>query len=615
MALKVTVKSGPTQGQTYDFADDVPLVTFGRDLKCNVQFPAELNVVGREHFSLKREAGGYEFRVNSGHYVAVGGREAYDGLELSGPVEVRLGNDAGPSLLLEPIRAASNMGDTGNQQRKMRDTRYFLDLARRNIVVVAGVVLVLGLVGWAVARNFGGRLDETVTQIAGVATSLGEIAVQQRHTAEIADFTPMIAKVRDSVYFVTILDKFGEPLANKGATAWVVADKDGKKIFATNGHVAEMLKEARQDPDAQHKLVVRSPAAGHRTHEITDVVIHPGYEAFAAYQKERAPQMEGGLMRPFGTYAGYDVAYMIPKDQDGIAEPLTIANREEKLVKLQAGDPLFFVGYPAEGTDPFDPKKPTPTSQRGNITSQTSFFMTPGGAQNHLLQYSMGVTGGASGSPIFNAKGEVVALVSAASFAGNRLTGRIPSGVLINFGQRADLFQELIAGTADAAMATYRASWEAEVKDFERPIDSVLAEVMGAFKRVTTGATTLLERDLRLEAADSLSNGHPAVTVSQKLDGQSRFLFLAYTTDRRPLSLFIYGPSGGPSGDVPLVTNDAAIALVYVDGSTQDEMDARIAVVSAQKDESGNPVMTPVDAKLIILRAPHDATTTAEATP
>ena len=85
------------------------------------------------------------------------------------------------------------------------------------------------------------------------------------------------------------------------------------------------------------------------------------------------------------------------------------------------------------------------TSQVGIVTSVRTFFLTAEGGPPQLIEHSLPSAGGASGSPIFDAHGQVIALLS----GGNNIAskdGRIPNAALVNFAQRVDILRELIDG-------------------------------------------------------------------------------------------------------------------------------------------------------------------------
>ena len=112
-------------------------------------------------------------------------------------------------------------------------------------------------------------------------------------------------------------------------------------------------------------------------------------------------------------------------------------------------------------------QRPTPQMQFGRLTAITTDFNTSEdeaapGRLNTLLQHSLPATGGASGSPMLNERGEVVGMLSAVNFA---MLGkhRIPTGVGVNFAQRANLVSELIDDD-DASHAARSSYWNGEIQ-------------------------------------------------------------------------------------------------------------------------------------------------------
>ena len=130
------------------------------------------------------------------------------------------------------------------------------------------------------------------------------------------------------------------------------------------------------------------------------------------------------------------------------ARPAPSTCRPESQAALAAGEAVGYVGYPMENLAVAGDnlQRPTPQMQFGRLTAITTDFNPSEdearpGRLNTLLQHSLPATGGASGSPMLNERGEVIGMLSAVNFAmlGNR---RIPT--VVNFAQRANLVSELI---------------------------------------------------------------------------------------------------------------------------------------------------------------------------
>ncbi len=94
---------------------------------------------------------------------------------------------------------------------------------------------------------------------------------------------------------------------------------------------------------------------------------------------------------------------------------------------LKAGEPLGLVGYPVEdsrlGGATID--DPIPTVQFGHLVRMTNYFgvVNVSPEERFLVSHSAPATGGASGSPLINRRGEVVAINSAGNSC--RCTGRV----------------------------------------------------------------------------------------------------------------------------------------------------------------------------------------------
>ena len=118
---------------------------------------------------------------------------------------------------------------------------------------------------------------------------------------------------------------------------------------------------------------------------------------------------------------------------------------QTKLLDLKSGTPIAFLGFPMENlsNNNINLNNPVASMQSGIIVAVTDFELKNSGPENNvLIRHNLPATGGASGSPIFNTSGEVVALL----FGGNIIISnsqksfkRAPSAAQINFAVRADL--------------------------------------------------------------------------------------------------------------------------------------------------------------------------------
>lgn len=442
MGLVIRVPRRLRKSRRFTFDDDVEMVVIGRDpRRSDIMFPPSLQVVGLEHMAMKRVLGRYRLVLNADDPVFVNGREAYDGQELPDRCVVRLGA-RGPRLVVEtttrtdlpPVeREMEAHGRSASPRRLLRSVRRNRNLA---LAATALVVLATALLIWSTWRS--SRPKEPTGEVAlGLA----------------------LERAAPSVYRVVVRTADGGEYS--GATAWVVAP--GR--LATNAHVAKQFEEL----PAGGVLQVRSSDALPRTFDVLSVTVHPGFDAFEAlwggYQPAEGARA-GRLHRIRSAGSGADVAILEVDPAAALGPPLALAD-EPTLLVLAPGDPVGYVGYPSESLalSGSPVKRPLAHRQMGRITLMTNFFGASGTAKSkHLIQHTCPGTGGSSGSPLIDARGRVIGLISAGNFAPGMM-GRIPSGVGINFAQRVDLLRELLEGQAEAAQADRTNEWITSIED------------------------------------------------------------------------------------------------------------------------------------------------------
>jgi len=246
---------------------------------------------------------------------------------------------------------------------------------------------------------------------------------------------------------------------------------------------------------------------------------------------------------------------------------LEIANRQE-LEDLKPGFHLAMAGYPAEAitSGQLLHIAATPTFAAGMVTAMTDMFMLPADmAHGHLIHHNLPSAGGASGSPMIGPSGKVVAFHNAGtSVRVQGVQGRIPSGALKNYGQRADLLLDLIEGRAAAVVEADRAYWRQRTAGFKRGIEvtvpsiarEVTAKLYAAGQLPENMAPVLISQDrFRLTDADKSTKKVPELDksgaivtkeVSQrqkifpvKLAGGKTQLFIAYAESRKPLQMWL----------------------------------------------------------------------------
>ena len=262
----------------------------------------------------------------------------------------------------------------------------------------------------------------------------------------------------------------GKKITAPVGTAWALSENH----FATNAHVAYGLKEVlkRQLQNfIQAKLASQAEQdecksvdeylqkAGDRAQNLID---NASKQVLASIKDVRADIIINGTRKK-----SFSVSHVqIHKDYgvvgtkfDPDVAVLTIQGKHDSYFKLankknlkaiKAGQPIAFLGFPMELL--FDNNvnidNPVATMQSGIVVAVSDFEMKDNGQDNNfLLRHNLPATGGASGSPIFNQTGEVIALLYAVNIIGQVVDSgkvvRAPSAVQINFGARADLLEGL----------------------------------------------------------------------------------------------------------------------------------------------------------------------------
>lgn len=459
MAIKIINKLGPMLQQTYQFNSSVNEIAIGRDpSQCQVLYPTDFVSIGRKHLVIVEDVGRYEVRVNKDNPVFINGKLALDDQELPENCTINLGVKDGPGFTVQTLQndalPETVMYKTAVEvHEKVATTKKLLALSLVLILAVSGY---FGYSDWQFKRD----LANTEQQMGDY---IGEIYQEIED-----DIGVKASQAINSVYLVLL--KSADGGESPVGTAWVVAP--GK--LATNAHVAVVFDELAEGV----KLIVRSP--GDKQDVVVESVsIHPGYPTFTEAWEIASPQVysANGELSPLEFVPGYDVALL--NVNATLAAPLKLASADT-LENLKAGMEVAFVGYPMENLSQMDVKSPTPTIQVANITSIVDFFRGSGVEMApQMIMHSLPATGGASGSPIINRKGEVVALLNAGNVVfvedlfGNEV--RLAHGADVNFGQRSDLLLPLLQPDTPFDLTSEQQLWQ---RGFARFVDKAQAVAM-----------------------------------------------------------------------------------------------------------------------------------------
>ncbi len=582
MGLIIKYLSQPNAGEEIAIGDGQDVVTFGRAVDADVGFPPELDIVSRDHFRLQRELGVYKFVISREKPVFANGRAILDGEELDRITQIQLSGPSGPRLRIERSEGASgnlpktqvlargqDIGDFAEETKSGgRRLRNALVLAAFAIAVVAAGVYVLnkdvqttqGQVADTQAQVTAtqGQVADTQAQVAAVAKEVEalnqklpsmEEAVQNLGTK--TDLAALIRTNKESVYLVAVMSPMGEWLGR--GTAWAVEMPDGTRALATNSHVAEMFEQiGTKLPSDATMVAIQPKGPEYKRLRVTGVKLHPGYKAFQKVLIGLLEKQKELKVRKFDFILGYDVALMFVEDAAAIASPLKLAP-PDSYNALTAGQDAYLIGHPAEGTPGTDWMRPEPNSQAGIVTGLTTFFLARGSdAENQLVQHSLAGAGGASGSPIFNEAGEVIALHSAGSFkfleiAGQRDPVRVDGGARIQYAQRVDMLRELIDGTADAKMAAYEAAWAAGAQAFMRTPEQLMATWVQLFRELSQanpGIAKVADFSAPMDVVNDKLKARVAL-FTVKVEKPGQYMFIARSSDGRNVMTNAYDPATG----------------------------------------------------------------------
>lgn len=216
------------------------------------------------------------------------------------------------------------------------------------------------------------------------------------------------------------------------ATAWAAAPR----VFVTNSHVVESVDHALANGSSVFIVINRD---GERRLRVTGTRMHPKYGQPLLGFEGKQPAVPA-----------YDVGLLLTEADAPTV--FKIADQAE-LERVDSGYKIGYLGFPMEGMagGGADMRNPVATMQAGIVTSATDFWLAEADFPKRLLiQHNLGAAGGASGSPVFNEQGEVVAVLSAGNVAGllesaDGSLARVPSGVLVNFAQRIDMVKTIWA--------------------------------------------------------------------------------------------------------------------------------------------------------------------------
>jgi S1-C subfamily serine protease len=442
MRLRITHTKGPLKGQNpIELEEDV--IDIGRAEECNIKFPADHNSVSRHHFTLQRQGPSYRLIAHK-YAVYSGRRKVPDGTPVKSGTKLRFGHRRENELLVEYL-VQDLMPTT-----LVQDAKSFFSAESRPIAALTALVLVLAVAGQAY----------NIIQLRSVES---EVAAIRSEVAELRNgFIDKLADIDDSVYMLAKGDKIDNTLVAKG-TAWVIAEG----VLATNAHVIEELNKAKgeniyaiNNAGTETVFIRISPSDTHK---------HPRFTSMKAFLTGKSVYDETIKRIP-----GYDIALIevvTEEDRSKLGTPLATLDSSQ-IKQLVKGYSVAYLGYPTEGLVNSS-HNPSDYTHTGEIVSTTDFFLLPAqGEEGRLVHHSIPLAGGASGSPVINIKGEVVAMISAASLFRGRhspnIGPRLVNPVDINYAQRVDVINDFRTNRQTNTNDTHRCEWERKLAQISR---------------------------------------------------------------------------------------------------------------------------------------------------
>ncbi len=570
--IAITHESGPLAGKTQTFDATKDRIEFGRAPDCDVVYPEQETSVGHRHCALIRDGSSSDWMLHlyGTHFVAVDKVPAQQDQPVKSGQKFHLGPATGPSFAVSIERAP---GQAANDVTIAQPVVTPLPVQIRHLAIAGGALAVILILA------VGGSMIATYLHEKEVAATVASLSRdQQKAQADMARIDAaaaasidqsVIDKLVRATFLVFQQDAKGRQFAM--GTAWVI----GPNVLATNAHISTDCADLKPDDQPLitkeliecntykpgEKLFVRQPGVGGKTYEVTGHSFDPGYVAFPKFALAQDPTIAsfgGGQPIELGEIDGYDVGLLRVSENLPPGLALQVASPDE-LLALKAGMPIASAGYPAEGIFNSDvlPLGAVPQVHYGNISALTDFFFLPTDpAHSQLVQHSVPITGGASGSPIVNASGHIVAVVSSGNFtAGVGDLTRTPSAVQINYAQRADLVTQLLNDQSKTDLKAEKAYWTQQMANFQHGIDLIGAWVLQQAKP-DPKATALLvsQTDDKLQSSDlsvdPVTKKRQRIKVEKvNLSAGVHYLIFVYGADETELQIYLKDANNDTDAD------------------------------------------------------------------
>ena len=417
------------------FVDGQRTIRFGRSMECDVRFSPSDTRLGRNHFSLRPAAGSYELVTDREHPVYMNGERVVGSVALLALTELRLVDaKAGPKINISISQLAEGNVTDANFKTDSGTVQQGMKYLRQAIIAgIAVAVILAGVIGYqAYAQK---QLELAfATETSSLLEKFSEVQNPSAKWSEVYD------KIRGSVYQVALLSNDGSAPQAEG-TAWVYSAHS----LITNAHVAALFTNATPN----QTIVVIAPDGQQTPIKVVDAILHPAYLAF----RQTMSNTERSTNAQVKSLGSFDVAMLMVESAAHLAPPLKVA-AVEVLQNMPAGLPLAYVGYPAA----YATTQNAEQFRIGYVSGSSDFLGVAGTGPGELIYHTAQAVGGASGSPIVNEQGEVIAV-----FSGGEVQklgdNKVVSGSGTFYAQSASLIADVTNGWSAEKMAAEQNAW------------------------------------------------------------------------------------------------------------------------------------------------------------
>lgn len=531
--LTIKHSAGPLDGTETDIASNIDRVVFGRQLDCDVVYPVEATLVARRHFALVRKpSGSWTIDLFGGPVVAIDGKAAEQGQVVRSGSRIELGKLGGPSFTTLLDKTTADNYPATEQQQPLAGARTLAERAGQRasgarIVGAAAAVVAVAAVAFGVSQYFSSK-----SSFAQLNDAVARADAAQGQLAEVSIGKPVRDHLVNAVYKVATQAK-GSLISG---TAWPV----GPHLLATNAHVAEdVLKPG-------NTTTVQAPGADGKQYAVVGKRVHPSYAAYEAFIAQDVFGLKLSKVNVPANlqFDGYDVALLEIKETLPAEQIFKLAGPDE-YKSLHSGQPLATAGYPTEGITGANVGnlRSTPEFHLGSVTGVTNFFFLPADPDHRqLVHMDLPITGGASGSPVVDNKGNVVAIASSGNmFKLKEVATRMPNGALVNYAQRVDMLQALLDRRENETLVSDRVYWQQQISNFSRGLDLITGEFLDQFKpkavsQVIDKTVTLTEAARQPRKSGGTQR---QMITSATLAAGSAYGFIAYGLKMSPLELYV----------------------------------------------------------------------------